>query len=232
MRTLLADLGMRDWAGHAVVNEAVAYAELGRYKDALASLAEAREAFEAEGNRALTASTDVEIAAVLQRQGRNQASLALARDCAAVFDAHDLPIEGAQARLVAARAAATMEEGDLARELAGQALTASVEHNVPALEFQGQHILGAVAAGAGDLPAALAAYDRAIERVERLRGRLMVEFRVGFVEDKETLYEDAVAACLDLGHPGQGFAVCRAGQKQEPARPGDPSPQPGDPGPQ
>ncbi len=206
-RTLLASLGMRDWVGHAVVNEAVAYAELGRYEDALASLAEARKAFEAEGNRALAASTDVEIAAVLQRQGRYQESLALAQDCAAVFGAHDLPIEGAQARLVAARAAAALESGDLARALAEQALSAAQEHNVPALEYQGQHILGAVAAGAGDLPAALAAYDRAIERVERLRGRLMVEFRVGFVEDKETLYEDAVAACLELGNPARGLQV-------------------------
>ena len=34
----------------------------------------------------------------------------------------------------------------------------------------------------------------------------MVEFRVGFVEDKEVLYEDAVAACLALDKADQGLA--------------------------
>ena len=34
----------------------------------------------------------------------------------------------------------------------------------------------------------------------------MIEHRADFLEDKQAVYEDAVAVCLDLGSPGQGLA--------------------------
>ena len=204
-RGLFTELGMRDFAGQAVVNEAAAYAELGRYKEALASLAEAREAFEAEGNRSSVASAGLQIATVLGRQGRYQECLKMAGGVASVFAALGLPVEGAQAHLVAARAALAMDKRGQAAALAAQALEMADKHNLPAIRYQGQHVLGALASARGDLPAALDAYDRAIEEIEKLRGRLMIEYRVGFVEDKEILYQDAVAACLELDRPDEGL---------------------------
>jgi hypothetical protein len=183
----------------------VANAELGRYAEALASLAEARQIFEEEGNVAWMASCDLETAAVLLRQDRPDDSLATAQRCAAFFEAHDMPVEMAQARLVGARAALALEQYDSALDLATGALEVGQQRNGPALTYRGQQLPGALAAAQGNQQEASAAFDQAIEAVEQLRGRLMVEFRVGFVEDKEELYQDAVALCLDLDQPLLGL---------------------------
>jgi CHAT domain-containing protein/tetratricopeptide (TPR) repeat protein len=206
VRSLFAELGTRRVVAQAVANEAVAYAELGRYPEALASLAEARQIFEEEGsNITRVASTDLETAAVLLQQGRHDESLKVAQECAAVFKAHGLLVEEAQARLVAARAALALDRHDKALHLATEALDVGETRSVPTLTYQGHQLLGALAATRGDRQEALAAYDRAILEVERLRGRLMVEFRVGFLEDKEEIYEDVVGLCLDLDQPLRGL---------------------------
>ena len=49
---------------------------------------------------------------------------------------------------------------------------------------------------------ALGHYDRAIHALERLRGRLMVEFRADFLQDKQVVYEDVVRLCLEQNQPG------------------------------
>jgi CHAT domain-containing protein/tetratricopeptide (TPR) repeat protein len=206
VRGLFAELGTRHVVAQAIVNEAVAYAELGRYPEALASLAEARLTFEEEGsNVTRVASTDLETAAVLLHQSRYDESLAVAEKCAAVFNTHGLLVEEAQARLVAARAALALDRHDEALHLATEALDVGESRNVPTLTYQAHQLLGALAAARGDRQEALAAFDRAIEAVERLRGRLMIEFRVGFLEDKEETYQDAVGLCLDLDQPLRGL---------------------------
>lgn len=205
VRDLFAELGTRRVVAQAIVNEAVAYAELARYPEALASLAEARQIFSEEGNQVWVASADLERAAILLNQGRHPESLAAAQSCAAVFQARDLPVEAAQARLVAGRAALALDRSDQARHLAVEALEAGQTRNVPTLIYQAQQLLGALAAASGDPEGALAAFDQALDAVEQLRGRLMVEFRVGFLEDKAGIYEDAVGLCLDLDRPLRGL---------------------------
>jgi len=205
VRTLFAEMGTQDFAAQAIVNEGVAYAKLGRYPEALDSLAEARKIFAAQGNRVGVASTELETATVLTLQHRHEESLPMAQACAGIFETYDLPVEGAQARLVAARAALALGWHDQARHLASETLEIGRTRNVPTLTYQGHQLLGALAAARGDQEEALAAYDRAIEAVERLRGRLMVEFRVGFLEDKEEIYGDVVGLCLDMDQPRRGL---------------------------
>jgi CHAT domain-containing protein/tetratricopeptide (TPR) repeat protein len=205
VRSLFAELGTRRVVAQAAVNEAIAYAELGRYPEALASLAEARQVFAEEDNTVWVASTDLETAAVLLQQSRYGESLAVAQKSATVFKIHSLPVEEAQAYLVAARAALAQGQHNEALCLATVAQDIGETKNVPTLIYQAQQLLGTLAAARGDQPEALAAFERAIEAVERLRGRLMVEFRVGFLEDKEGIYEDVVGLCLDLNRPLQGL---------------------------
>ena len=205
VRNLFAELGARRVVGQAIVNEAVAYAELGRFPEALESLAEARQIFEKQGNRVWAAFTDLETAAVLLRQGQLQMSFEAAEACVGIFRAHGLPVEEAQARLVAARAAIALERYEQALHLATKVLNVGKGQNIPTLTYQGHHLLGVLAIARGDHRQALAEIDCAIQELERLRGRLMVEFRVGFLEDKQTIYEDAVGLCLDLNQPLQGL---------------------------
>lgn len=199
VRNLFARMGSHQVEGLAIVNEAIAYAELRRYDDALVSLAEARRIFDEVGNEVRMASTDLESSAVLHCQARHAESLVLARECVAVFKSHGLPIEEAQALTVAARSALALKEYAQVHQFLFEALKMGEKLNIPTVKYQGRSLLGALALAQGDVETAQGEYELAIQEIERLRGRLMVEFRVSFLEDKESLYQDMVGICIDQG---------------------------------
>jgi CHAT domain-containing protein len=205
VRDLFARLGTDQVVAQAIVNEAVAYAQLDRLPEALASLDEARHIFEAGGNRVWIASTDLEKAAILLRQGHGHESLALARECADLFQDCELRVEAAEASLAAGRAALALDQVALARDLALRTLDVGQERDIPMLMYQAHALLGAAALASDEPGEALDAFDLAIEEVERLRGSLMVEYRSRFVEDKEEIYQDAVHLCLDLDQAARGL---------------------------
>jgi CHAT domain-containing protein len=205
VRSLFTELGTRFEVAQALLNEAVAHAGLSHYAEALASFAEARHLFAEEGNRVWVARTDLETAAVMHRQSRFEESLAAAEKCASVFRACGLPVREAQANLIAARAAGSLNQHDQALRLVTETLALIESRDIPPLMYQSHYLLGALAETEGDRQKALTEYDRAIQELERLRGRLMVEFWADFLEDKQVVYEDMVSLCLDLGQPLQGL---------------------------
>lgn len=198
-------LGTRFEVAQAILNEATAYAGLARYQEAEISLNEARSTFSAEGNDVWMAFTDLERAVVMQAQSRHSESLALALMCAEVLRRHDLPIEEAQSFLVAAKALVALKRYQEAHELAERAQECGSSRRVSVLTYQSHHLMGAIAAAEGKPEEALAEYDLAIRELEHLRGCLMIEFRAGFAEDKQTFYDDAINLCLDLGLPERGL---------------------------
>jgi CHAT domain-containing protein/tetratricopeptide (TPR) repeat protein len=201
VRGLFAELGSYEVEALAIINEAVAYAELRRYEDALISLSEARRIFTEVGNQVRAASTDLERSAVLLCQARYIESLAMAQECIATFKAHSLPIEGAQALIMAARGALALKEYSQVYEYLNEGLQLGEKLNIPTVRYQSHALLGALAAAQGDVETAQKEYDLAIQNVEQLRGRLMVEFRVSFLEGKESLYGDMVSLCVDQAQP-------------------------------
>ncbi|MFQ5856035.1 MAG: CHAT domain-containing protein [Anaerolineae bacterium] len=205
IRNQLTQVGTRMEVAQAIFNEAVAYAGLRRYTEALASLTEARQFFEEEGNRVWVAGTDLETATVLHHQGRFEESLTTAQTCVDVFRAYNLPVREAQAFLIAARAAFALNRHDQTRYLLAQAMAVGESKDIPSITYQCYHLLGALAEDQEDFQQALADYDWAIQELERLRGRLMVEFRADFLEDKEVIYEDMVGLCLHLDQPLRGL---------------------------
>jgi tetratricopeptide (TPR) repeat protein len=69
VRPFFARRGMAQEIGKALLDEAVAYAGLGRFDEARASLAEARRRFLLDANPVLVASADLELAALLLHLG-------------------------------------------------------------------------------------------------------------------------------------------------------------------
>jgi len=205
VRGLFAELGSHQVEALAIINEAVAYAELHRYEEALNSLSEARQIFAELNSQVRAASTDLEKSAVLLCQARYLESLETAQQCLAIFKSHSLPIEAAQALIVAARAALALKEHPQVYDLVSEALQVGEKLNVPTVRYQGHALLGALAAAQDDIDSAQSEYEIAIQEVEQLRGRLMVEFRVSFLEGKEALYEDMVGLCIDKGQPLLGL---------------------------
>ncbi|MBN2004703.1 MAG: CHAT domain-containing protein [Anaerolineae bacterium] len=205
VRATFGELGARLEVAQAILNEAIAYAGLKRHKEAQASLAEARDLFQSEGNLVWVATSDLEQAHILYCEAKFERSLAIATQCAGVFQTHNLPYKKALADIIAARAATALDQSALALQLVNGALAVGKGQNIPTLTYQSHHILGCLARTHGDLAEALAEYDLAIEALEQLRGRLMVEFRADFLEDKQAVYEEVVDLCLDMDRPQEGL---------------------------
>ncbi|HEX7976685.1 MAG TPA: CHAT domain-containing tetratricopeptide repeat protein [Anaerolineales bacterium] len=205
VRALFSELGTRYEVAQAILNEASAYTGLARYPEALASIGEARRLFEQEGNPVAVADSDLQAARVSLELGQPEASLSLAQGCAEVYQAHDLPVWQARAYLVAGRAALACGKLAEARGLVSQALAVGEAHHMPVLTYPSRHLLGQLAIQAGDPRGGLACFDRAIQELELVCGRMMVEFRANFIEDKERIYQDTVGLCLDLGEDLRGL---------------------------
>ena len=205
VRELFTEMGTRLEVAQAILNEASAYYGLKRYEEALASLAEARTLFEEEGNQVAAAGADLQVATVLLSQDQPDRCLDLALDAAAVYQEHDLPVGRARAHLVAGRAALSAAQYDQAYELATLALGAGEHHGLRTLTYQARTLLAALNVRLGDPTQGLKYYEQAVEELEHLFGRLMIEYRADFAEDKGSIYEDIVALCLDLDKPQLGL---------------------------
>lgn len=200
-RTRFAEYGAMFEVGRALLDEAVAHAGLRCYDDALTALDEARRLFSAEGNLTWTAFADVEAAAVLHHLDRNEESLESSRRAEQAFCAHNLPIGQAEAALMAGRAAIALGRMSDAQTSIDAAEQIGLAHDLPSLLYPCQQLAGMLAEGRADLDAAFEHYASAVDQVERLRRRLMAEFRVDFLEDKQAIYEDVVALSLERNQP-------------------------------
>lgn len=210
MRQRFIDWGANFEAGQAILNHSIALSGLQRHAEAIAALHDARRLFEQEGNmpydaRRLfehegnmpwVASAEVEMAVALQRQAQFDESLRLAQRAAQVFADYHLPVEEARAQLVAARACFAINRTVEAQQQAKRVLDLSKRKDIPALAFQAHQLLGLLAESNQDDARAYDEYQQAIEQLERLRGRVMIEFRMDFVDDKQVIYEDMVGLCL------------------------------------
>ncbi len=186
---------MRLETAHAFINEAVAYAGLQRHDEALTTLMEARHLFDEEHSPYWVAVIDLEIATVLLHQASFEQCLLTAQVCVTVFHDLGMPVKEAQALLLAARAALALQRLDLASELIHSVIAHAPD--IPALLHQGYHLLGVLAERRGQHEQAFHEYDRAIQVLEHLRACLMVEFRIEFLEDKQSVYEDMVRLALE-----------------------------------
>lgn len=206
-RALFAQLETRFEMAQAWLNEAVAYAGMERFAEAQQALAAARAIFVAEGNPVWVALVDLEQADLLGRSGQWAESLRQAAACSAAFRTHDLPVEEARACLAAGRAAAALDQRAAAHTRLAQALAIGRDRDLPTLTYQSYHLSGKLAQQQGDQEGALAHFTLAIDQLERLRSRMMIEHRVDFLEDKEEVYADAVDLCLDLGQAQRGLEL-------------------------
>jgi len=203
LRQDFTQFGTQFEVGLAILNEAVAYAGLMHYDDALESLVEARRIFDRLGNQPWVEYANLEIAALHQKNGQFEQSCQVA--LASRQRLENQPLKLAQASLIAARALLSLDRLAEIEPFLGEALRVGQANHISALTYAAHTILGKLAERQGDPLKAMSEYDLAIQDLEKLRGRMMIEFRADFLEDKQSLYEDMVALCIDLGHSEEGF---------------------------
>jgi tetratricopeptide (TPR) repeat protein len=200
-RELFSERGTQFEVAQSWLNEAMAHLGLGQFVEAQAALDEAHALFQAEGNASWMALTTLKRATFFLQQKAYDRAYETAQLCARHLETHNLPLAAAQAQLVAGQAAAALGRIGEARCLAEQVRSFGERADNPFLTYQGHLLLGQLAQLEGELGLALAGYDAAIRELERLQGRLMVEYRSAFVADKQTAYEDALLICLELAQP-------------------------------
>lgn len=199
IRTSFAERGLVLEEAQAMVNEAIAYTRLGRHtRKAREILEDARQRFEQTHNAPWVAISQLEMAAVLHSEGKFVESLAAAQQSVETFIAHAMPYQAGRGQLAAGWAALGLGDYDLTARLVQDALASQEVQQSPSLLFLGYYLQGRLAKARGRPEEALQKCDQALEELERLRGRLMVEMRADFLADKEAAYMDAVALCLDL----------------------------------
>ena len=183
----------------AILNEAIAYTGLNQYEYALESLSEARRSFLDQGSSNWATYCDLEAADAYLKLRKYTAAIGKAEACIEPFAGQ--PFKQAQARLIAAQA--LYEQGDYsqANDLLSAVLEVSEKSDIPSLSYLCHHFRGKIAEAEDQFETAAALYDEAIQDLERLQGRLMVEFRSDFLADKQILYEDMVTVQLNLDQP-------------------------------
>lgn len=197
-----SEFGVQYGLAQSYMTQAVAYASKhpAEYNKAQQAVSQARAIFESQDNRVWVAMSDLQAARILSLQGQDAEGLTLAQRCAGVFRKHALPINEAHAWLTAARAALKLKWHNLAYRLlldASRIIQEQPERHVPFLDYQIHYLLGTLAQTQAEYERASAEYQKAIDNLELLRGRVMVEFTAGFLKDKESVYEELVSLYLN-----------------------------------
>lgn len=194
-------------AARARVYLALAQIRRGEAAAALPALQAAAEVFEAAQMTAQSATVALYRGQLYLHEHDWPAALSEGRRAANLFAARDLPLRLAQAELLAARAAARLGQVDEVARLAPEALSLAERLDVPWLAHEVSHLLGNLAEARHDYPTALAAYQAAVQSIERVQGRLPFELSPYFLDDKMQVYRDAIACYLRLGNAEHAFAI-------------------------
>jgi CHAT domain-containing protein len=206
VRQLCAEHNVTPETPFSLLNEAKAYAGLGQFEAALASLAQTRDWMDAQDDGGLlnAAEADLVKAELLYEQGEWADAQSVALACAQVFQGMERLLEVAQAYLVAAQAAKSTGNLPAAQEFAQASLAISDPRDIAALTYESYAVLGRVAELNGQVEVAFAHYERAIAALNGLQGRVMLEFRPDYMADrhKQGVYEAMVSLCLALDRPG------------------------------
>ncbi|MBV7335314.1 CHAT domain-containing protein [Chloroflexi bacterium TSY] len=199
IQTQFATLQAPYESSQSFLNQATAYASKRKpeYDKVLNAALRARSIFESQNSPVWIARTDLQIATIFSLQGQYIASLETAQTCAEIFRDHELPVYEAHGWLVAARAALALEWHGLAARLCEDSSMLIKEHEVLFLAYQINHLRSRLALSEKNYRLALDEYKRAIDDIEMLRGRVMIEFSAGFLEDKQLIYEEVVQLCLE-----------------------------------
>ena len=205
LRNLFRQLHSPHEEGLAVLYEASAYVGKRQLELALNALDEARSLFVLDQNPIWIANSDLAKAHLLFQQQRDRECLAVAQACVTVFSKHQLAAAEAETNLLIPQALMRAGQQQEAFALLQETKLNAVIQNVPTLAVTMHQAVGRLAVQNGTFGEAYQAYAQAITALEYLRGQMMVEHRITFQSDKQTLYEEMVSLCLQMGQVQDAF---------------------------
>ena len=177
----------------------------GNYHDADEMLQEARIILEEGGFMALASIVRLQQAELYFAGGQLDASLREAQHVADAFAEQEALPQLARTALLQARIAA--DKGDIAtaQYLCDQALDIAQGQGLLDLKYRCDYLLGQIAEQQADLEAAARYYDRAIQGIDEVQSRLVMDERTSFLEDKGNIYQCAITLALKQGNKDQAL---------------------------
>lgn len=194
------DLAMTYDAAKGRMITALALMGLRQFERAQSELGEARAVFAANRNTTFAALCDSYLAELALKRGQPAEALIRAELAYRVFARQKLAIKAAHSRLLAARAVYQAGDRRRAARWTKAALRLVGDRFAPAVVYMCHHLHGKLDRDSGRTVAALSSFRHAVETVERMRGGIAADqFKATFLSDKVEVYEDTIAACLDVG---------------------------------
>ena len=173
---------------------------LGQFDQTRQDFLRAREVFASVRNRVFTAITDSYLAELAARRSDEVELTKRARSSISVFARHRLSTRAAFSRLLLARAAYQMGDGQRALRLARATLRSVNDTLAHGVVYQCHHLIGRIERDRNRPGPAIESFLRSVDAIEKMRvGVAADEFKATFLRDKIQVYEDAISACLDDG---------------------------------
>ncbi|GHO45678.1 CHAT domain-containing protein [Ktedonospora formicarum] len=186
----------RDNLAHALMRQANAASLMQRYQEADELLREASILLVEGGFVRLSAIARLRRADLYYANGQLEESLREVEYVADVFaDQEDLP-NLARSMLLQARIAEARQNPSVAQRLSLYALDIAQGQEILELQYLCYDLLGHLAERSGAINEALTYYDRAIQRIDELQSRLVLDERVSFLENKGEVYRRAMLLSL------------------------------------
>jgi CHAT domain-containing protein/tetratricopeptide (TPR) repeat protein len=186
----------------------------GNYPDADEMLQEASDILEEGGFIALASIVRLQQAELYFAGGQWEASRREAQLVADIFAEQEALPYLARTALLQARIAEEMDDTVTARELCDQALDIAQGQGLLDLKYRCEYLLGRIAESHVDLNAAARYYDCAIQCIDDLQSRLVLDERTSFLEDKGAIYQRAMILALKRGNTEQALIYVEKAKSQ------------------
>jgi CHAT domain-containing protein len=200
-----AAAGQRHNLARSLMQQSTAVTIKGDYHKAHALLQEASVLLEEGGFILLAALARLRRAELYFAEQEIDASLREARYAADVFaEQEDLPLL-AWATLLQAYIAEAKDDRPTAQFLCNHALDIALGQGLLDLKYLCYDLLGRLAEQRGELDIAASYYDRAVQGIDEVQSRLVLDERTSFLQDKGSIYQRAMVLALKRGRKDQAL---------------------------
>ncbi|MBV9230076.1 MAG: CHAT domain-containing protein, partial [Chloroflexi bacterium] len=197
--------GQRHYLARSLMHQAAATTLEGDFGKADEMLQEASNLLAEGGLVRLAALARLRRAELYFADGQLMESAREAQHVADVFaEQEDLP-HLARTMLLQAHIADATNDLSTAQELCDQALDIAQGQDLLDLKYLCDDLLGQLAERRGDLKAASSYYDSAVQGIDEVQSRLVLDERTSFLEDKGGIYQRAMTLALKRGNKDQAL---------------------------
>jgi CHAT domain-containing protein len=197
--------GQRHNLARSLMHQASAATIQGNLREADTMLQEASTLLEEGGLVRLAALARLRRAELYYANGQLDESLREAQHVADMFaDQEDLP-HLAHTMLLQAHIADANGDLAIAQDLCDQALDVAQGQGLLDLKYLCDDMLGQLAERRGNLEEAARYYDRAVQGIDDVQSRLVLDERTSFLEDKGGIYQRAMTLAMRRGNTDQAL---------------------------